>query len=107
MEASRNRLKGYRQALAAADLPFDPELTRDGNWQPVSGYERTRELMRLPAPPTAIFCANDLMAIGCYEALLGNVSGARENLHISFRMDRSFRELAKKDPDLQQLHDVL
>ena len=69
MEASRNRLKGYRQALAAADLPFDPELTRDGNWQPVSGYERTHELMRLPSPPTAIFCANDLMAIGCYEAL--------------------------------------
>jgi LacI family transcriptional regulator len=25
--------------------------------------------MRLPAPPTAIFCSNDLMALGCYEAL--------------------------------------
>lgn len=69
MEASRNRLKGYRQALAAADLPFDPELIREGNWQPISGYERTHELMRLASRPTAIFCANDLMAIGCYEAL--------------------------------------
>ena len=39
MEASRHRLKGYRQALATADLPFDPELVRDGNWQPLSGYE--------------------------------------------------------------------
>ena len=69
MEASRHRLRGYRQALATADLPFDPDLVREGNWQPLSGYEATRELMRLTAPPTAIFCANDLMAVGCYEAL--------------------------------------
>ncbi len=69
MEASRHRLRGYRQALATADLPFDPDLVREGNWQPLSGYEATRELMRLPAPPTAIFCANDMMAVGCYEAL--------------------------------------
>jgi len=69
MEAARQRLRGYRQALATADLPFDPDLVREGNWQPLSGYEATRELMSLPAPPTAIFCANDLMAVGCYDAL--------------------------------------
>jgi LacI family transcriptional regulator len=69
MEASRLRLRGYRQALATADLPFDPDLVRDGNWQALSGYEATRDLMNLPAPPTAIFCSNDLMAVGCYEAL--------------------------------------
>ena len=46
MEASRHRLQGYRQALATADLPFDPDLVRDGNWQPLSGYEATRALMR-------------------------------------------------------------
>jgi LacI family transcriptional regulator len=69
MEAARHRLRGYKQALATADLPVDPALVRDGNWQPLSGYEATRELMRLPSPPTAIFCANDLMAMGCYEAL--------------------------------------
>jgi LacI family transcriptional regulator len=69
MEAARHRLRGYRQALATADLPFDPDLVRDGNWQPLSGSEATLELMSLPVPPTAIFCANDLMAVGCYEAL--------------------------------------
>ena len=69
MEASRQRLRGYRQALATADLPFDPALVRQGNWQPLSGYEGTHDLMRLSLPPTAIFCANDLMAVGCYEAL--------------------------------------
>ena len=69
MEASRHRLRGYRQALATADLPFDPDLMREGNWQPISGYEAARELMSLKRPPTAIFCANDLMAVGAYEAL--------------------------------------
>jgi LacI family transcriptional regulator len=69
MEASRHRFRGYRQALATADLPFDPELVREGNWQPLSGYEAARALMSLGRAPTAIFCANDLMAVGCYEAL--------------------------------------
>jgi LacI family transcriptional regulator len=69
MDASRDRMKGYRQALAAADLPYDPELVRPGNWEPSAGYEQTRLLMQLPNPPTAIFCANDLMAVGCIEAL--------------------------------------
>ena len=69
MEASRDRLKGYRQALASADLKFDPALVLHGNWEPSSGYEHTRALMALKPRPTAIFCGNDLMALGSYEAL--------------------------------------
>jgi tetratricopeptide (TPR) repeat protein len=42
--------------------------------------------------------------MGCYDALLGNVDEARANLETSFRMDATFRELARKDPDLQSLH---
>lgn len=45
--------------------------------------------------------------MGCYEALLGDVNGAKENLLISFKMDSSFRELAKRDPDLQALHALI
>src|SRR3954452_11472020 len=45
--------------------------------------------------------------MGCYEALLGNVRDAKANLQISFKMDSSFRELAKKDPDLKALHAVI
>ena len=69
LDASRDRLKGYRQALASDDIPFDPELVRPGNWEPSSGYEMTRVLMALKHPPDAIFCANDMMAVGCYDAL--------------------------------------
>ena len=45
--------------------------------------------------------------MGCYEALLGNVRDAQANLQISFKMDSSFRDLAKKDPDLKALHAVI
>jgi LacI family transcriptional regulator len=69
MDASRDRQKGYRQALANAEILFDPDLVRPGNWEPSAGYEQTHALMNLKDPPTAIFCANDLMALGCYEAL--------------------------------------
>jgi LacI family transcriptional regulator len=69
LDTSRDRLKGYRQALTTYDIPFDASLVRPGNWEPSSGYAMTMELMRLESPPDAIFCANDLMALGCYDAL--------------------------------------
>jgi LacI family transcriptional regulator len=69
IDASRDRLRGYRQALSSNDMPFDPGLVFSGNWEPSSGYEGTRRFMALDTPPDAIFCANDMMALGCYEAL--------------------------------------
>lgn len=69
MDGSRDRLKGYRQALTSNDIPYDKALVRAGNWEPSSGYEKTRELLALDPRPDAIFCANDLMAYGCYDAL--------------------------------------
>ncbi|MGH8094683.1 MAG: TPR end-of-group domain-containing protein [Chthoniobacterales bacterium] len=41
--------------------------------------------------------------LGCYEALLGQARDARRHLEISFQMDATFREIAKKDPDLKSL----
>ncbi len=69
MSAAQDRLKGYRRALATADIPFDPELVVEGNWSASAGYDGTVKLLALKSPPTAIFCQNDRTAIGCYEAL--------------------------------------
>ena len=69
VDAARDRLKGYRQALSSNDIPFDPELVKPGNWQLPTGYTLTHELMSLENPPDAIFCANDMMALGCLDAL--------------------------------------
>lgn len=45
--------------------------------------------------------------MGCYNALLGNVEEAQFNLKTSFKMDATFRELAKKDPDLKAVQALL
>jgi LacI family transcriptional regulator len=69
MEAAKDRLKGYRRALATADLPLDNALVCEGDWMSGSGFDHTLRLMALADPPTALFCANDLMALGALEAL--------------------------------------
>ena len=69
MDAAADRLKGYRQALATADIAFDPDMSRNGDWLPLCGYQMALELLRSPNPPSAIFCANDRMAAGALEAV--------------------------------------
>ncbi|WP_287094347.1 LacI family DNA-binding transcriptional regulator [Mesorhizobium sp.] len=69
MQAAQDRLKGYRRALATADIPFDVELVVEGDWSASAGYAATVKLLALKDRPTAIFCQNDRTAIGCYEAL--------------------------------------
>lgn len=68
MDAAADRLKGFRQALATSDLPFDESLVRHGDWLPLTGYQHAMELLSRPDRPTAIFCANDKMAAGALEA---------------------------------------
>jgi len=77
MEASDQRMEGYERALRAARFAVDPSLIVEGNFLPNGGREATQRLMAKPNKPDAIFCANDLMAIGCYEALkdMGHVVG--------------------------------
>jgi len=69
MDAAQERLSGYKNALEEAGISFDPEIVRDGNWRPDSGYKFAKELLTLPDPPTAFFCGNDLIALGAYEAI--------------------------------------
>lgn len=45
--------------------------------------------------------------LGCYDAVLGNLEEAQLHLRTSFEIDRKFREIAKYDPDLKSVHDLL
>ncbi|MDX3977465.1 LacI family DNA-binding transcriptional regulator [Shinella sp.] len=69
MEAAQDRLIGYREALAEAGVPYDDRLVVEGNWTPSSGFEATQKLLSLDRRPTAIFCQNDKMAMGCLNAI--------------------------------------
>ncbi len=58
------RLQAYREALAVADLPFDPELVAQGRLIPAFGRENVLSMSRLADPPTAYICANEASALG-------------------------------------------
>ena len=64
------RRKGYRKALKAAGLPHDPalELAGTGYHRP-DGAASMHELLALPEPPEAVFCFNDLLALGALRTL--------------------------------------
>jgi len=72
---SRARLQGYRQAISAANLPFDERLVYEGQFSEASGQVAVERLLKRGLDITAIFVANDQMAAGALKALkLNNVS---------------------------------
>ncbi len=66
--ASQHRLAGYRQALAAAGLDYDPALVRRGPYGAVNAEALAAELLALPDRPSAIFAASDTQAMGVLTA---------------------------------------
>nr|WP_307856451.1 LacI family DNA-binding transcriptional regulator [Catenulispora pinistramenti] len=59
------RIAGHRQALDAAGLPHDPAMVLPvENYQRADGAAAMARLLDLPEPPDAVFCCNDLLAIG-------------------------------------------
>lgn len=66
---ARDRADGYARALATHGVPHDPRLTAVGDFTEDSGYAVTDALRRNAPPFTALFAANDLMAIGAIAAL--------------------------------------
>lgn len=65
---ARERLRGYRAALEEAGLAPATELEFPGTFTEDSGYDAARALLRLPHRATAVFAANDSMAIGAIAA---------------------------------------
>lgn len=63
------RVDGYRRALEAAGLPFQPEMVVHGDWTRQGGRRAMRELLGRSTRPRAVFCANDLMAIGAMDEI--------------------------------------
>ncbi len=68
LESSRLREEGFRSAMAAAGLAVDAELVRVGGYRREGADRPAHDLLSLPEPPTAVFAANDLMAIATIDA---------------------------------------
>lgn len=66
---ARERLRGYRDAVEAEGGVVCEELLVEGDFTESSGHKAARRLLALDPRPTAIFAANDSMAIGALSAL--------------------------------------
>jgi LacI family transcriptional regulator len=68
---ARERLRGYREAVEANRLPFDPALVRMGLHDSSTASDATAELLESDDPPTALFSAQNLITIGVINRLRG------------------------------------
>jgi LacI family transcriptional regulator len=66
-----DRLLGYRAELQALGLESLPGYEQAGDFYRESGEAAMRALLALPEPPTAVFVAADMMAVGAIEAIRG------------------------------------
>ncbi|MFI1564684.1 LacI family DNA-binding transcriptional regulator [Streptomyces sp. NPDC020490] len=64
----RARQAGYASALAEAGLPVEPDLVVKTFLTREDGYLAARDLLSRPDRPTAVFTANDMQALGVYQA---------------------------------------
>ncbi|MDQ0114792.1 LacI family DNA-binding transcriptional regulator [Paenibacillus harenae] len=62
------RLEGYMKALKSSQIPFQPMLIDNGDFTEEGGYEAIHRLFDKSLPITAVYVANDEMALGVYKA---------------------------------------
>ncbi|MCK6579444.1 MAG: LacI family transcriptional regulator [Anaerolineae bacterium] len=62
-----SRYHSYVAFLARNQLKLDPELVVHGDFSLQAGQDAMRQLLSLPHPPSAVFAANDIIAIGAMQ----------------------------------------
>ncbi len=70
--ANEARLQGYKMALEQAVIPIDERLIVGDDFRSMNGYLETKLLLNMTSPPSAIFTAGDLIALGALEACREN-----------------------------------
>ena len=89
-------------ALREAGIAPDPVLERDGDFTEAAGYSAALELMVLKDRPTAIFAANDSMAIGALSALRESGIAVPEEMAVAGFDDIPLARYM--DPPLSSVH---
>lgn len=69
LQFTQERLRGYRQALIEAKLPYREEYVIFSDFGQSHGFQDTEALLSLQEPPNAIFAINDRKAVGAIQAL--------------------------------------
>ncbi len=64
------RKEFFEQVLKEHHIELPENYLADGqNFSKDEGYQAMQKLMHLPNPPTAVFCASDMLAVGAIEAI--------------------------------------
>jgi len=66
--ASFSRYEGYKMALEEAGIPYSDDLVKIGYLKYEGGYRAMESFLKGPSVPTAVSCANDMMALGAMDA---------------------------------------
>jgi LacI family transcriptional regulator len=67
-QTTRDRLRGYQLALQESNMDLTDVDTLEGDYTIESGYRNMLSILTTKQNITAVFAANDLMALGCYQA---------------------------------------
>ncbi len=94
-DASKDRLAGYQDALAQSGIPYDPSSVEEGTWEVQSGYSAAKKFLVLPNVPTAIFAANDFMALGAIYAIQDAGLNVPKDIAVVGYDDRDFASFSK------------
>jgi DNA-binding LacI/PurR family transcriptional regulator len=66
--SAQARLSGFRRAMDEAGLSVAPAFVKESEFNKADGHAKAAELLKLRKRPTAIFAANDLIALGALAA---------------------------------------
>lgn len=98
----QRRLEGYRTTLEEAGIEFQPELVVESDLNPEAGEKAVEELFRRKQPFTAIFCANDYVALGAIRGL--NAKGLQVPQDVSVVGFDDLDVAALLSPSLTTIH---
>ncbi|WP_226527142.1 LacI family DNA-binding transcriptional regulator [Metabacillus niabensis] len=79
---SRDRLRGFQQAMMSHDLEIDSAYIQEGDFTFESGYHQMLKLLALETPPSAVFAFNDEMAMGAIKAVKDSYLSVPEDVAI-------------------------
>ena len=91
-QTDTERLKGYKQALAEAEIAFVAEFAVLGNGRPEGALAAVDWLLRSADPPTAVCCYNDMTALGAMRAIRARGLRVPEDVSVTGFDDLFFGE---------------
>ncbi len=97
-----DRLEGFRKAMNQHGLPVDEKLVAEGDFTLESGAAAVDQLLKLPQPPSALFAANDQMAMGVLRE--AKRQGLRIPQDLAIVGFNGIPAAAQTDPPLTTIH---